>query len=555
MDDERGAVMLLRACAISLLIGGLLATTGYAHFVWLVIDSEASTAAVVFSEAGEPGDPDLLGRLRVERVRRLPAAMPGEDFALLRDGAAFRASLPRSGAPAAVCADTTFGTMTRGDTTFLLRYWAKAFDGPMEGWRDVDTSAEQRLDIHSDGVSRAHALTVRWDGAPAPKAEVVILTAGGERHELEADDTGSFVVPLDGVGRYAVRARVVDPTPGEHEGVAYGDARHYSTLTFHVRGEERDGLPSLPEALTSFGAAILDDSVYVYGGHQGAPHSYHVEAQSPDLLRLDLANPSGWERLEGGPRLQGLALVAHGGKVYRLGGFTALNRDGEDARLVSQTGFSVYDPKAGTWEDLAPMPVARSSFDAAVLGDSVYAVGGWQMTPGGEPRWLDSAFVADLSADEIVWEELPTPPFHRRALSVAAHDGEIWVCGGMDRDEGPTTEVSVYDPAQRRWRKGPALNDSGRMAGFGSAAFAMGGRLYVTAYDGALQVLAPDGGSWDRLEGLDQGRFFHRMLPVRDRSLLVVAGANMTTGSYADLVVLTPESAEKPERGTSTRDL
>ena len=100
-----------------------------------------------------------------------------------------------------------------------------------------------------------------------------------------------------------------------------------------------------------------------------------------------------------------------------------------------------------------------------------------------------------------------------------------------------------FDPATQQWSVGPELNESGRLAGFGSSAFAVGGRLYVTAYDGSLQRLAEDGSSWERLLGLEKSRFFHRMLPHGDDSLLVIAGANMRSGSYNDVIVLSTQSA------------
>ncbi len=46
--------------------------------------------------------------------------------------------------------------------------------------------------------------------------------------------------------------------------------------------------PDLPRAITSFGAAVVDDSIYVYGGHHGRAHHYSLTGQSGELLQLNL---------------------------------------------------------------------------------------------------------------------------------------------------------------------------------------------------------------------------------------------------------------------------
>jgi N-acetylneuraminic acid mutarotase len=322
-----------------------------------------------------------------------------------------------------------------------------------------------------------------------------------------------------------------------------------------VRAEERDELaadaprrdaaprsvadkyPPLPELVTSFGGAILGDSLYVYGGHTGRAHAYWDEAQARTLRRLDLKTGKAWEELGKGPGLQGLALVAHGGKLYRLGGFLAKNRKGEEQNLWSQADVAQYDPATREWTSLSPLPEPRSSFDAAVLGDKLYVIGGWQMSGDAESHWHTTAYELDLAAKDASWKALPEPPFQRRALSVAAHDGKIYVLGGMQREGGPTTRVDVFDPERQEWSQGPSLHGE-PMDGFGSAAFATGGRLYVSTYSGKLQRLSEDGKSWDVIQQLDRARFFHRMLPLSETQLLIVGGASMEIGKFEEVDVI-----------------
>ena len=84
-------------------------------------------------------------------------------------------------------------------------------------------------------------------------------------------------------------------------------------------------LAALPFEITSFGAARVGETLYVYGGHTGNAHSYSNQEQSNELLALDLSNPGSWKKVSNAGRLQGLAMVAHESKVILLGGFTAKN--------------------------------------------------------------------------------------------------------------------------------------------------------------------------------------------------------------------------------------
>ena len=248
-------------------------------------------------------------------------------------------------------------------------------------------------------------------------------------------------------------------------------------------------------------------------------------------------------------------MVAHGGKLYRIGGFTAKNKDGEDHDLWSQADVACFDPASKQWTDLSPLPEPRSSFDAAVLGDSIYVVGGWAMNGEGDSIWHDTAWKMDLTADELKWESIAAPPFQRRAIAAAAHGGKLHIIGGMQSEGGPTTKTAVYDPAKDSWSDGPALvvkedpkpidgkkpqrsMSSGGMTGFGASAFATGGSLYVTTVQGTLQKLTNDGSKWEVISEDVTPRFFHRLLPMNARQLVVVGGSNMSIGKFEEVEVI-----------------
>ena len=63
----------------------------------------------------------------------------------------------------------------------------------------------------------------------------------------------------------------------------------------------------------------------------------------------------------------GLAMVAHQDQLILLGGFTAMNKPGEDHDLRSQTAVRAFDTSTQEWSELPTLPAGRSSHDAAIL--------------------------------------------------------------------------------------------------------------------------------------------------------------------------------------------
>ena len=317
--------------------------------------------------------------------------------------------------------------------------------------------------------------------------------------------------------------------------------------------------PPIPESATSFGAAVARGSLFVYGGHLGDAHSYDNTSQGETLWRLRLNDPPNdsdatWQRCLTGPPTQGLAMVATGGSLYRIGGFTARNPPDTEHDLWSGSEVNridvaaldnAADPAKIQWMDAPSLPEGRSSFDAAVVNGEIYVVGGWTLAGSADTKWLETAYRFDPNTPDDGWRRIADPPFRRRALSCAAHDGRLYAIGGMlpgsDNDEndrgGPTTRVTVYDPQTDAWSEGPSLIGEA-MAGFGSSAFATGGRLYVTAYDGSIQRLSRDGTKWETIATMDNARFFHRMVPIGENRLIVVGGASMQSGKFDQIELI-----------------
>ncbi|MEZ6090074.1 MAG: DUF4198 domain-containing protein [Pirellulaceae bacterium] len=546
----------LKVFLLAGVIASLQPLSANAHFLWLVQtgDSAEKQLHVYFGELAEPDDPALLDRVVSAKVSQIGPDGEVKPLHVTKGTESLEATISRDAGASIFVLTHDLGVISRGDNTFLLRYYAKtgpALDHP--AWTSIDCGKQLALDVIPRKVGNKIQVEVKWNGEPVSGAQVTAQGPGIDDFEAESDDRGRALFAIGDEGAYSIRVRHIEAASGKSGQDTYDSIRHYTTLALNVgqataaptpakKLAVTNNYPSIPENVTSFGAAVANGSLFVYGGHTGDAHSYAAEAQANTLYRLDLSNPKAWESWGEGPGLQGLAMVAHGGKLYRIGGFTAKNAEGETHDLWSRADVASFDIATRQWTDLSPLPEPRSSFDAAVMGDTIYVVGGWKIAGEEDNVWHKSAYELNLSDANPQWKALPEPPFQRRALSVAAHDGKIYAIGGMQQQGGPTTRVDLFDPTSGKWSIGPSLNGEG-MDGFGSSAFATGGRLYVTTYSGKLQRLSEDGKSWQVVGELQRARFFHRLLPLSENQLVSIGGASMKVGKFEEVDVINVDSA------------
>lgn len=302
-------------------------------------------------------------------------------------------------------------------------------------------------------------------------------------------------------------------------------------------GETPKSFPDLPKAITSFGAAVAGDFVYVYGGHTGNAHEYSKETTLKDFLRIRVDGLGDWQTLEPGVRSQGASLVADDSRIYRIGGMTALNEEGESDDLRSLDDVACFDLADESWKSLPPLPKGRSSHDSVRVGNQLFVVGGWELTgQRNSGNWFDHMFVADLGEDTLTWSTIPQP-FKRRAIAAVAYQGKIYVIGGMDVHNDTSKAVDIYDVESKKWTKGPDLLN-GPMMGFGAAACATDDGIYVTPYSGDVLHLSQDHETWNTTGELGTHRFFHRLVALDSDRLLAIGGASRKEGHMAGLEVI-----------------
>jgi hypothetical protein len=288
----------------------------------------------------------------------------------------------------------------------------------------------------------------------------------------------------------------------------------------------------LPKALTSFGAATCDGFVYVYGGHMGKAHDYSKATVSGAMWRMSLWRfDASWEALPGNVPLQSPGVTAWKGKVCLAGGMQPQNEPGASGRLLSMDYAVLFDPAKNSWEKLPPLPEPRSSHALAVVGEKLYAMGGWPLNTGGpDPKartpsakkYHDAMVVLDLANQAAGWQTLPQP-WQRRALTAVAFAGKIWCIGGMTEDNELSSAIDIYDPVKKEWSTAPNVPD-GPVKAFGCAACAHGNDLFISPGGGKVYRISSDAKNWVECGKLAKPRYFHQLVAIDATHLMAIGG-------------------------------
>lgn len=163
---------------------------------------------------------------------------------------------------------------------------------------------------------------------------------------------------------------------------------------------------------------------------------------------------------------EAVALGQVGGKLY-LGG-------GGCQGATCQGTHRRYDPATDSWQALTPIPENLTHLQSAVLGTSIYYLGGLTEPNGTE---ITTVYVYDTVTNTFS-TATPMPAARARAAAgVVAHGGSVYVVGGMRGGHGatPAPYLDRYDPGTGTWT---ALADLPRPRDHFQAVVA-GGKIYA----------------------------------------------------------------------------
>lgn len=233
-----------------------------------------------------------------------------------------------------------------------------------------------------------------------------------------------------------------------------------------------------PLELHHFQGVVVGDAIYLMGAMTGPyPRETPLEkvvVYHPSEDQFDFVHSIPESRRRGGA-----GAVYHDGWVYLIGGITNGHVDG------CRRWFDRYDPKTGVWEILSDAPHERDHFQAAIIGNRLYAAGGRVTSKRDNAVFSQTISKIDVyDFDTGLWlssDKCPDLPTERAGNSVIAIDGKLVVgCGESADQKSAHDEVEVFDPETNGWSAWPSLKQ-GR---HGTGLVRIGDAIYTASGSG-----------------------------------------------------------------------
>ncbi|KAG5676178.1 hypothetical protein PVAND_006027 [Polypedilum vanderplanki] len=256
-----------------------------------------------------------------------------------------------------------------------------------------------------------------------------------------------------------------------------------------------------------------------------------IGGQAPKAIRsvecYDLREEKWYQAAELPSRRCRAGVAVLGDKVYAVGGFNGSLR----VRTVD-----VYDPMTDSWTACCSMEARRSTLGVAVLNNFIYAVGGFDGSTG-----LSSAEMFDPTTQE--WRMITPMSTRRSSVGVCVLNGLLYAVGGYD---GSTRQclasVEAYNPVTNSWASVADMSARRSGAGVGvlnNMIWCCGG------HDGPLvrksvECFNPETNSWRQVSDMAYCR--RNAGVVAFGGLLYVIGGDDGTSNLQSVEVYHPES-------------
>jgi hypothetical protein len=218
---------------LALFIAVLAASPCEAHFVYILPASDHKEVRVVFSDSLRPDGKVPIDRIAATELVVVDASGKQTTLKWEKADHFLRAALavPQT---VLVGGATEYGwsqSVHTHNVPVLLKYYPKAIVGNPAAAEHLRLGVKapfEILPLVRDGILQFQA--VRED-KPVPDADCAVIIPGREKAQrLKTDADGLVPIRFDEPGRYGVRVKVVEATPGEWKGRKYDEIHLYATL-------------------------------------------------------------------------------------------------------------------------------------------------------------------------------------------------------------------------------------------------------------------------------------------------------------------------------------
>ena len=236
-------------------------------------------------------------------------------------------------------------------------------------------------------------------------------------------------------------------------------------------------------AKTGFGVGVMNDKIYVIGGHPYGSTEFTID----DVSVYDPSTDQ-WRSKQHMPGpLAWFGTAVYQDEIYVIGGAWFLSGS-------EKNDVWVYSPVANNWTTKASMPTPRAEVEANMVDGKIYVIGGRESTSS----VTDVDEVYDPGTD--TWTTKTPIPTPVTGYASAVVDSKIYVIGGWTfaANSTSTSRVNlnqIYDPETDTWSLGTPIPESvGANAGATTGVMAPK-RIYVIG-DDLNQVYNPSNDSW-----------------------------------------------------------
>lgn len=198
-------------------------------------------------------------------------------------------------------------------------------------------------------------------------------------------------------------------------------------------------MPPMSTHRHGLGVGVLEGPMYAVGGHDGWSYLNTVERWDPQARQWSYVAPMSTPR-----STVGVAVL--GGKLYAVGG-----RDGSSC-LKS---VECFDPHTNKWTACTAMSKRRGGVGVSTCNGFLYAVGGHE-APASNPTCcrFDCAERYDPKTDQ--WTMIAPMCTPRDAVGVCLLGDRLYAVGGYDGQQY-LHDVECYDPVTNEWTKVASL--------------------------------------------------------------------------------------------------
>lgn len=239
-----------------------------------------------------------------------------------------------------------------------------------------------------------------------------------------------------------------------------------------------------------------------------------------------------WTGLAPAPHSRGeVSAALVGDSIFVVGGF---DTTGHTTALVER-----LDPRTGRWSTSRPVPQPLNHMSAVSYGGKLYVVGGYSQPSDTSAGAVSSFWRYDPATSR--WTAMSPAPLPRAAAGAAVLGHRLYVAGGRSDTLTTISTLAIFDFDTGRWSLGPSLHHAREhVAGVaaGGAVWILGGRAVGLGNFADVERYKPGASSWDRVAPMPVARSGFQAVNVGGK--IVVVGGEGPAGTIAEVDELDP---------------